>query len=110
MVSVTGVPASGAAGPKVCREVIVAVDSTGLRLSAAGMWRTRRYNGMDVTLWVKLHVAVDLGTNEMLAFVITTETAGDNKCFRMLADLLQEGGFDVKNVLVVLEEELSAVV
>jgi hypothetical protein len=98
-IPVTGVLASGTACPKVRKTVIAAIDSTGLRLSAAGRWRTKRHNDKDVSGWMKIHVAVDTATNEMLAFVITTEAVGDNTCFRMLADLLKDAGSDVKKIL-----------
>jgi IS5 family transposase len=98
-IPVTGVLASGTACAKVRERITVAIDSSGLRLSAAGRWRMKRHNDKDVTGWVKMHVAVDTATNEMLAFVITTEAVGDNSCFRMLTDLLMNGGFDVRKVL-----------
>jgi len=98
-IPVTGMISSGVACPKVRERITVAIDSTGLRLSAAGRWRTKRHNDKDVSGWMKVHVAVDTATNEMLAFVITTEAIGDNTCFMMLADLLEEGGFDVKKIL-----------
>jgi len=80
-VPVTGILACGVACAKVRAAVIVAIDSSGLRLSAAGRWRAKRHNDKDVPGWLKIHVAVDTETNEMLA------------------DLLEEGGFDVKKIL-----------
>jgi len=99
LIPATGVLASGAACSNIRKDITVAIDASGLRLSAAGRWRMKRHNDKDVSGWMKLHVAVDTATNEMLAFVITTEAVGDNTCFRMLADLMEEGGFDVKKVL-----------
>ena len=98
-IPVTGVLASGVACSKVRDAITVAIDSSGLRLSAAGRWRTKRHNDKDVSGWMKIHVAVDVATNEMPAFVITTEAVGDNTCFGMLADLLRDGCFDVKKIL-----------
>jgi len=96
---VTGTLASGVVCGNIRRALIVAIDASGLRLSAAGRWRMKRHNNKDVSGWVKIHVAVDTATNEMLAFVITTEAVGDNTCFMMLVDLLEDGGFDVKKIL-----------
>jgi len=96
---ITGVLASGSVLTKIRKAITVAIDASGMRLSAAGRWRMKHHRGKDVSGWVKIHVAVDVETNEMLAFVITTEAVGDNTCFMMLADLLRDGGFDVKKIL-----------
>jgi len=47
-IPVTGMISSGVACPKVRKKIIVAIDSTGLRLSAAGRWRTKRHNDKDI--------------------------------------------------------------
>ena len=77
----------------------VAVDASGIRLNIMGKWLTKQWNGKEVTGWIKLHVAADVDTNEILAFVITTERIGDNTCFVRLMDMLRDEGVDVKKVL-----------
>ena len=40
-----------------------------------------------------------MDTNEILAFVITTEAISDNTCFMRLMDMLRDEGMDAKKVL-----------
>jgi len=57
-------------------------------------WNIRRIAG-----WIKLHAAVDVDTDEILAFVITTEHCGDVACLDKLMGLVVEGGHDVDALL-----------
>ncbi|MBE6525816.1 MAG: IS5 family transposase [Thermoplasmata archaeon] len=77
------------------RKITVALDSTGLSLNKYGGWMSHRWNMKKVTGWVKLHVAVDVDTNEILAFVVTDESVGDNSCTEKLMDLVMAAGHDV---------------
>ena len=64
-----------------------------------GRWLAKRWNGKEVTWWIKLHIVSDVDTNEILAFVITTEAISDNICFMRLMDVLRDEGMDAKKVL-----------
>jgi transposase len=76
-----------------------AVDATGLRLDVKGEWIAKRWDKKKTTGWLKLHVVVDVETNEMLAFVITTENCGDNTCFMILMDMLRDEGLNIGKIL-----------
>jgi hypothetical protein len=88
---------TGPASPSAGR-ITVAVDSTGVRPSAAGEWRVKRYDGKKQRGWMKFHAAVDVDTNEILAFVVTAEECGDNTCFMMLIDMVRAAGHDIARI------------
>jgi len=77
------------------RKITMAVDSTGVRPSSAGEWLAKTYDMKKKTGWIKFHAAVNVDTNEILAFVITTENCGDNTCFMMLVRMVLAAGHDV---------------
>ena len=64
---------------------MVAVDSTGVKVSNRGEWR-RKHLGRKRHGWIKLHVAVDKKTKQVLSFRITGEHAHDSE---MLIPLLK---------------------
>ena len=58
-----------------------------------------RSNRKKVSGWVKLHAAVDVETNEILAFVVTDEKVGDITCTEKLMDIVMAAGHDVGTLL-----------
>ena len=76
-------------------KITVALDSTGFSLNKYGGWMAHRWNLKKLTRWVKLHVAVDVDTNGILAFVVTDESVGDNSCTGKLMDFVMAAGHDV---------------
>jgi hypothetical protein len=80
------------------KKITIAVDSTGVRPSAAGEWLAKQYNGKKKRGWIKFHAAVNTDTNEILAFVITTEDCHDNVCFMTLVDMVKEAGHDIGRI------------
>jgi len=88
----------GSAVPQPGKKITMAVDSTGVRPSSAGEWLAKTYNNKKKTGWIKFHVAADADTNEILAFVVTTEECGDNTCFMMLVSMVLAAGHDVERI------------
>ena len=80
-------------------KITVALDATGISLKKYGGWLAHKWNMKKTTGWVKLHAAVDVDTNEILAFVITDESVGDNSCTGKLMELVMAGGHDVGKLL-----------
>jgi IS5 family transposase len=80
-------------------EVDVALDSTGLSLNKYGGWLIDKWGVKKVSGWIKLHVAVNADTDEILAFVITTERCGDVTCTDKLMELVTGGGHRVRRLL-----------
>ena len=79
--------------------ITVALDATGMSLRKYGGWLSHRWDKKEVSGWIKLHVAVDVDTNEILAFVVTDETVGDITCTEKLMDLVMAAGHDVDRLL-----------
>jgi len=73
------------------KRLVVAVDSTGVKVSHRGEWRRAR-QGRKRHGWIKLHVCVDGKTKQVLGFRITGEHAHDSEMFipllKQIADRL----------------------
>jgi hypothetical protein len=80
------------------RGLTLAVDSTGVRPTAAGEWLVKTWNKKKQIGWIKFHVIADTDTNEILAFVITTEECGDNTCFKMLLEMVTNAGHSIDTI------------
>jgi transposase len=80
------------------RRITLAVDSTGVRPSSAGEWLSKARNDKNVTGWIKFHIAVNVDTNEILAFVVTTEECGDNTCFMLLLNTVLDAGHEIGTI------------
>lgn len=92
--------AYGSGGVKPDPEVslTVAVDSTGMSPDPASGWMAYHWNKQQIRGWYKLHVAVDVNTNRVLAYAVTTEFYGDNKAFDTLMDIVFSDGHRVEAV------------
>jgi len=55
--------------------VVVAVDSSGVRVHKAGGWVERKYGKKK--RYVKIHLAVEVETKEVLAMLVTTDGTHD---------------------------------
>ena len=63
----------------------MAVDSTGLNLTATTLWRKNKWGvGPDYRGWLKLHVLADVDTDEIIAWVLTDDSVGDSQMFDYL--------------------------
>ena len=89
---------AGNVTPKPYR-ITVALDATGISLNKYGGWLAHRWNMKKASGWIKLHVAVDVSTNEILAFVVTDESVGDISCTDKLMELVMAAGHDVGKLL-----------
>ena len=52
--------------------LVIAIDSTGLKVYGEGEWKVRKHGASKRRTWRKLHLAVDVKTNEIVASVLTT--------------------------------------
>jgi len=68
--------------------VCIAVDSTGVRVHKTGGWRERRH-GNKRRRYVKLHLAVNVETKEILALEVSTDEVHDSKALPNLLDQAQ---------------------
>ena len=63
-------------------DIIVALDSTGMKVSSRGEWIRHKWKVKEG--WIKVHVAIDVKTKKLLALEITDERIGDGKMLQPL--------------------------
>lgn len=80
--------------------VVVAVDSTGVKVTNRGEWM-REKHGKTRRGWVKVHIAVDVKTNQLVT--VTDEETADCGMFKpllepvkKLKDVLADGAYDTR--------------
>jgi hypothetical protein len=78
------------------KDVTIAVDSTGIKVSNRGEWIHKKWRVQRG--FIKVHIAVDTKTKQILAIEVTKEDVGDG---RMLGRLVKgsAGLVDVKKVI-----------
>jgi hypothetical protein len=95
--------------------VVVAVDSTGIKVSNRGEWMREKWKVRRG--WIKVHVMIDVETNEILGLEITDERTSDEETFTPLLNqatercgegniqkVLADGAYDRKKLFNELEK------
>jgi hypothetical protein len=92
--------------------IILAVDSTGIKITNRGDWMRRKW-GRKRRGFLKIHVGVDVSTNQVLAVKITDEHSHDSRCLKYLArqsarfgrveKLLGDGAYDSRKIFSFLD-------
>jgi IS5 family transposase len=93
--------------------IVVAVDSTGVRVHKAGGWVERKHGKKK--RYVKIHLAVDVETKAALAMIITTDGTHDSRAFPELlkkteshvtvSKAIMDGAYDSSKVYKLLEHK-----
>jgi hypothetical protein len=78
------------------KDVTIAVDSTGIKVSNRGEWIHKKWRVQRG--FIKVHIAVDVKTKQILAIEVTKEDVGDG---RMLGKLVK-GSVGITNVKKVI--------
>ena len=83
------------------------VDSTGVKVSGEGEWKTRQYGATYRRRWLKVHLEVDTQTLEIRAIGVTNNSVGDASILPELLDQLPgeerlvsvcaDGAYDTRN-------------
>lgn len=55
----------------------IAVDSTGLKVYGEGEWKVRKHGWSKHRTWMKLHLAVDVNTQQIEGVILTDNTVDD---------------------------------
>jgi Transposase DDE domain len=55
------------------------IDSTGIKVYGEGEWKVRQHGLSKLRTWRKLHLALDEGSGEILAAVVSTNDWGDSE-------------------------------
>ncbi len=86
-------------------DVVIAVDSTGIKVANRGEWMRHKWKSRRG--FVKIHVAVDTRTKQIVSMKVTKEDVGDASMFRSLIEeattqtnvkrVLADGAYDSKD-------------
>lgn len=84
------------------KPLVVAIDSSGMKVTNRGEWM-REKHGVKRRGWIKVHIAVDVETKELVALEVTDEGTSDSEMFKPLIDevdnvkdVLADGAYDSK--------------
>jgi hypothetical protein len=101
-----------AADVELDKDVTIAVDSTGIKVSNRGEWIHKKWRVQRG--FIKVHIAVDTKTKQILAIEVTKEDVGDGRMLGRLvkgasnaADLrrvIGDGAYDSKSNFRMLSE------
>jgi len=59
------------------RDLVIALDSSGVKVTNRGEWMREKWKVRKG--WIKVHIAVDVKTNQLVSLRITDERTGDSK-------------------------------
>lgn len=81
------------------RYIIIAADSTGIKVTNRGQWMNEKWN-VQKRGYLKIHVAVNIKTKEILALEVTDEKVHDGKILRKLVNhVLNDRDTKIESVL-----------
>lgn len=81
------------------RHIIIAADSTGIKVTNRGQWMNEKWN-VQKKGYLKIHIAVDIKTKEILALEVTDEKVHDGKMLRKLVNhVLNDPDTKIESVL-----------
>lgn len=83
--------------------IIIAVDSTGIKVTNRGQWMNKKWNVNRSTKkkgYLKIHVAVDIKSKEILSMEITDEHVHDGKMLpNLVKDIKKSNGIIIDKLL-----------
>lgn len=97
----------------------IVVDSTGFKIFGEGEWKVRQHGYTKRRTWRKVHLAVDVQTQEIEAAVITTNDFKDSELLPDLLDQINgkidqlsgDGGYDSHdNYQLLADKDINAVI
>ena len=72
-----------------CRPRTVIVDATGIKVQGEGEWKVKVHGKGRPRKWIKLHVAIDERTQEIVGEISTDASVDDGKAFPSVIDQVQ---------------------
>lgn len=76
--------------------VIIAADSTGIKVTNKGQWMQDKWNVKNKKGYLKIHVAVNIKTKEIIALEVTDEKVHDGKVMKQLIEQILNNNHDIK--------------
>lgn len=77
-------------------DIVIALDSTGIKVTNRGQWMQEKWHNNKKKSYLKIHVAVNIKTKEILALEVTDEKVHDGKVMPRLIEHVLENNKDVK--------------
>jgi len=97
-------------------DVVIAVDSTGIKVTNRGEWIRKKWKVHRG--WIKVHVAVNVDSGEILSVRVTSEKVGDSRVFedliedadenlgdRRIRRVYADGAYDTRSAFNILERK-----
>lgn len=71
-------------------DLIISIDSTGIKVTNRGQWMSDKWHKQNRKGYLKIHVAVDIKTKDILALDVTDEKVHDCKVLKKLVNQVLE--------------------
>lgn len=72
--------------------IIISIDSTGIKITNRGQWMDKKWNVHNrKKRYLKIHIAVNIKTREILALEVTDEKVHDSKMLTKLVNQVLDG-------------------
>jgi hypothetical protein len=94
----------------------LALDSTGLKVYGEGEWKVRKHGASKRRTWRKLHIGIDVQTQEMVSVVLSGNNASDGAVGREIVkgkkikSFRGDGGYDDLGLRQELGAEVEQIV
>ena len=76
--------------------IIIAADSTGIKVTNRGQWMQDKWDIKNKKGYLKIHVAVNIKTKEILALEVTDEKVHDSKVIKNLVEGVLNNAHNIK--------------
>ena len=76
---------------KVTGKIHVVIDGTGLKVFGEGEWKVRQHGYIKHRMWRKLHIGIDVTSQEIVMMELTDNKIGENKKFQSLLEQYADG-------------------
>lgn len=88
------------------RPSVILLDSSGIKVYGEGEWKVKIHGKSKRRKWMKIHVAVDEKTQEIIALEVSNDNIADcqiapsliDKCPKTVKTYKGDGGYDTRNV------------
>ena len=96
-----------------CRPKTVIVDATGIKVQGEGEWKVKVHGKGRPRKWIKLHVAIDERSQEIVGEILTEATVDDGKAFSKVMQevrgrpklVIGDGAYDDRDVRDLIREK-----
>src|SRR3954452_5183915 len=76
--------------------IVIALDSTGIKVTNRGQWMQEKWHIKKKKGYLKIHIAVNIKTKEILALEVTDEKTHDGKVMpKLIEDVLKRNNKDI---------------